>query len=137
MEANVVYPVVIEEDDDDKNYPFLVRIPDFEGMTQGASLADAMFMASDYIALAAVDRQDDGRELPMATALDDIEIKQGETKSLVAADLLAYRAKEERRTVRTTVTIPSWLSVAARKEHINFSATLTEALEEKLGISTL
>ncbi|MCL2606316.1 MAG: type II toxin-antitoxin system HicB family antitoxin [Coriobacteriia bacterium] len=134
MESSVVYPIVLEKTDD-KNAPYLVHVPDFEGMTQGADIADALNMAHDYIALAGVQMQNDGLALPSPTPLNNVVTTDEEIKTLVLADLAAYRAKLEKRTVRTTVTIPSWLVAAAKKEQINFSATLTEALQEKLGLS--
>ena len=36
------------------------------------------------------------------------------------------------RAVRKNVTIPEWLSQEAERKKINFSVTLTEALEQKL-----
>jgi len=132
MSDEVIYPVLLEKTGDRK-ISYLVYVPDFDGMTQGKGLKDALHMAEDYISLACVNYQDGGVKLPSSTPLEDVSLKEGQIKTLIMVDLIAYRAKLERRTIRTSVTIPSWLNKAARKAGINYSATLTEALQEKLG----
>ena len=127
----VTYPVILEEVNDVHRY--LVRIPDFKsGLTEGDDLADALYMAQDYISLACISCQDRNIPLPSPTPLDKITIKLGETKTLVAADLDAYRKMLDNMAVKKTLTIPSWLNEAAKAAHINFSATLAEALKKKL-----
>jgi hypothetical protein len=38
----------------------------------------------------------------------------------------------EEKPVKKTLTIPSWLNIAAERKNINFSATLKDALIEKI-----
>jgi hypothetical protein len=52
--------------------------------------------------------------------------------SLVYVDLGAMPPAHEEKPVKKTLTIPSWLNVAAERKKINFSATLKDALIEKL-----
>ena len=134
MNGKAAYPIVLTLTDD-KKVPYSVFIPDFDGYTQGVDVADALAMAQDYISLAGVDLQDEGKEVPAPSALSSLKIKAGEEKALVLVDFDAYRAKLENRTVRKNVTIPSWLNLEAESAHINFSATLTDALKEKLGVA--
>jgi len=126
--------VVLERDAAD-SVPYLVHIPDFDGHTQGMDLTDALDMAQDYIALAGVAAQDDGREIPAPSPYDSIRQKRGQEKALVLVDFDAYRARLDNRSVRKSVTIPSWLNTEADTAHINFSATLQEALKQKLGVA--
>ncbi|MCL2881684.1 MAG: type II toxin-antitoxin system HicB family antitoxin [Coriobacteriia bacterium] len=129
----VTYPVILEKTEDVHDY--LVTVPDLNNaLTEGDGLANALYMAQDLISLICVENQDEGKPLPSPTPLDDIPVKPGETKTLVAADLDAYRKMLDEMAVKKTLTIPSWLNEAAKAAHINFSATLAEALKEKLGV---
>ena len=132
--SKVVYPVVLIESGD-KRIPYAVHIPDFDGWTQGLNIADALDMAEDYISLCGIEMEDDKKPLPAPTPLADVKAEQSDIKTLVSADLKAYRAKISDKAVKKTLTIPSWLNVRAEKERINFSAVLQEALKAKLGIS--
>ena len=58
--------------------------------------------------------------------------KDEELESYVAVDFTDYRKKKDNKKVKKTLTIKSWINEAAEKEGINFSATLEEALMEKI-----
>ena len=53
---------------------------------------------------------------------------------LIEADLLSFRKKYDRQTIKKTLTIPKWLNDEALNKKINFSAVLKEALIEELHI---
>ena len=67
-------------------------------------------------------------------SLPSPKVKESEIKTLVTVDFDEYRRKTERKVVKKTLTIPSWLNVRAEEEGINFSAVLQEALKEGLGV---
>ena len=52
----------------------------------------------------------------------------------VGIDVSEYRRKNDMRTVKKNCTIPSWLNEMAVERGINFSATLQEALKQKLEL---
>lgn len=127
-----VYPVVLVPSEPDG---YLVKIPDFDIMTQGEDIADAIDMARDAISIMGVEYQDEKKPMPKASELTDIVHKQNEIATLVDVDFNAYRKSLENRAIRKNCTIPAWLNTLSEKEHINFSAVLQEALIEKLGIN--
>ena len=49
MDKIKVFPIIITKSKDEGRYPYFVKIPDIDGMTEGKSIADAMEMAKDYI----------------------------------------------------------------------------------------
>ncbi|XZH53268.1 hypothetical protein ACSW8Q_16965 (plasmid) [Clostridium perfringens] len=53
---------------------------------------------------------------------------------LIDVDLEEYRKRNDNRDAKKNCTIPYWLSVRTKKENINFSEVLREALREKLRI---
>lgn len=136
-----VYPVIFTQLNDKKE-TVLVEIPDWNIMTEGYGMADAMYMARDAIGLKGIDYEDDGKNIPEPSELNAIDVSKGtfvddgeSFVSLVDIDFVEYRRRADNRTVRRNVTIPSWLNQEAEKAHINVSRVLQEALMTKLNVS--
>lgn len=55
--------------------------------------------------------------------------------TLVDVDFAEYRRRNEMKTVRRNVSLPSWLDAAAREADVNVSAVLSKALKKELRIS--
>lgn len=125
-----VYPIILEKDGEF----IFVDIPDLEISTQGEDMADAIEMARDAIGMLGIKFQDEKREIPQPSELDSIKIKKGQIKILVDMDFSDYRRRHDQRVVKKNCTIPSWIAYEAEKANINFSATLQEALKEKLNV---
>ena len=113
---------------------FLVKVTDFEIMTEGADLVNALEMARDAICLSGVDMQDDNKVLPEPSDISSIKAEGDSIVTLVDVDFDEYRRMLDNRTVKKNCTIPSWLNVKAEEAGINFSAVLREALENHLNI---
>ena len=126
-----VYPVILIPD---KN-GYCVDVPDFDFMTQGKDITEAIEMARDAISLMGVQYQDDHKPLPEPTDIKELSYEENEVATLVDVDFDAYRKMLDNRSIRKNCTIPSWLNTAAEKNHINFSAVLQAALMEKLGLT--
>lgn len=126
------YPIVLIPDGDF----YLVKAVDFDFMTQGEDIADAIDMARDAISLMGVQYQDEGKTLPTPSSVLDIQHNDNEIVTLVDVDFLAYRKMLDNRSVRKNCTIPSWLNEKAEQAGINFSAVLQNALIDKLGLNT-
>lgn len=127
-----VYPIILSQG---KEF-VIAYIPDFNINTQGKDTADAIEMARDAIGIMGIDMQDDGEELPRASALSDV-VGAGESDivTLVDVDFAEYRRKNDMRAVKKNCTIPSWLNFEAEKAGINFSAVLASALKKELQIT--
>lgn len=131
------YAAIYKKDPDTPAYS--VYVPDFDIYTNGDDINDAVFMAKDAISLMCVDMIEDNKELPESTPIDKIKTKSNEEKVLVDIDIASFKEELDRinnRPTRTNVTIPYKLKMQAEEQKINFSATLTEALREKLHIKT-
>lgn len=126
------YPIVMTQG---KEY-IVVYVPDFNINTQGKDIPDAIEMARDAIGLMGIDMEDDGEQLPDASAFAKVQKEaSGEViVSLVDVDFTEYRRKNDMRTVKKNCTIPSWLSFEAERAGINFSAVLQAALKKELQI---
>ncbi len=123
------YPIVLTRGE---SY-IVVYVPDFNINTEGADVADAMEMARDAIGLVGIDMEDDKEPIPAPSALADVAAAHPEaTVTLVDVDFTEYRRKNDMRTVRRNVSLPSWLNAAAEEAHLNVSAVLQAALKEAL-----
>jgi len=125
-----VYPVILYPDDDKIG----VAVPDLPGCcTYGNNTADALFMAKDAIEMWLWDAENKAERIPSAS--ETLQLKTGETLTLVAADTDEYRRANDTRAVKKTLSIPSWLNIQAEKANAPFSQILQEGLKSYLRIS--
>lgn len=126
------YPIVIENTGEKH---LLVRVPDFDRMTQGKNVTEAIDMAQDLICLLGMDYQDKGLPLPEPSPISSIQPESaGAILALVNVDIEKYRKNNENRAIRKNVTIPGWLNAAAEEADLNFSAVLQEGLKRELHL---
>ena len=126
------YPIILTQGAE----KIVVYVPDFEINTQGADYADAMEMARDAIGLMGIDMEDDGEQLPAPRTMAEARREAGDgLVTLVDVDFAEYRRRNEMKTVRRNVSLPSWLDAAAREADVNVSAVLSKALKKELRIS--
>lgn len=134
----IVYPVVFTETKDEKD-TVLVYIPDFDGMTEGYGIADAITMAKDYIGNCLYSKKDN--EFPIPSEIETVNpessvfAENGKTfVSLVDIDIDFFRRKNKSKVVRRNITLPEWLDDMATNEKINVSAVTQNALKQCLGL---
>ena len=125
-----VYPVIFLKTE----AGYVAHVPDMDIDTQGADLAEAIEMARDAIGVIGIDMQDDQKEIPLPSNIEDIVCDVNEIVSMVDIDFVAYRRANDKKTVRRTVSLPSWLDAAATRSGINVSAVLRTALEKELDL---
>ena len=70
----VSYPVIFTATHDSKD-TYLAYISDFDGMTEGYGLEDAVHMARDYMGCSLYDKADN--EIPKASTISDIDVTKG------------------------------------------------------------
>ena len=118
----------------EKKGRYSVIVPDFPVATYGDNLADAMHMAADAIAGRILVSFEAGEPLPVPSDIKAVKPEREDGFiSLVYVDTDDLRANHDDKPVKKTLTIPSWLNQAAERKNINFSATLKEALIEKVA----
>lgn len=123
----IYYPAVFHPEE----AGYSVSVPDIDGcFSEGDTLEEAMEMISDAIGLCL-----ECGEFPPASDVRAVSHAPGDFVTLIPFDMLAYRKKHDTRAVKKTLTIPSWLNACAEERHLNFSAVLTAALKQELGIS--
>jgi predicted RNase H-like HicB family nuclease len=125
----IAYPAIFQALHDQRN-TYLVKFPDLpDTFTEGYGLNDAYLMASDVLA----EMNWDKPKLPVASTPQKIDLNDDEFSAIVTANLSAKK-RELQKFVRKNVTVPAELAHEAEQKGINFSATLTEALTDKLEV---
>jgi predicted RNase H-like HicB family nuclease len=124
----VTYPIILHSESDGG---YSVEIPDVENgsWTQGETIEESILMAQDLIGAMLEDKN----EFPKATPLEDIEIGINDIKTIALVDMGQYRT-ENSKTVRKNVSVPEYLIKLGKKENLNFSEVLTEALRDRLDV---
>jgi len=125
-----VYPVLLYPDDDKVG----VTIPDLPGChTFGNDTADTLLMAKDAIEMWLWHAEN--TKLPIPAASKTLPVGDNETLTLVAADTDEYRKANDTKSVKKTLSIPSWLNYQAEKANAPFSQILQEGLKDYLQIA--
>lgn len=128
MDEIKVFPIIITKTEDNSDYPYLVNIPDLDGMTEGKSVADAIEMAKDYIGTYSLEDPlpESNIKLPQS--------KGSEIATLVTVNVSEYKRKNDNKVIKKTITIPNYLNELGKENGINFSEVMTNALKEKLNV---
>lgn len=110
-----------------------VEVPDLPGcFTFGDDRADALLSAKDAIEMWLWDAENKGESIPDSS--DNIKAGKNQVVTLVVADTDDYRRRNETKSVKKTLSIPSWLNDKAEKANAPFSQILQEGLKEYLHI---
>ena len=126
------YPIIMSKG----TSHIVVYVPDFNINTQGEDYTDAIEMARDAIGVVGIELEDRKEQLPCPTAMSEVQKENDDDiVTLVDVDFAEYRRQNEIKTVRRSVTLPSWLNAAAEKSGINVSAVLQKALKKELGVN--
>lgn len=129
--SKYAYPAIFTPESDGG---YSVNFPDLEGCyTCGDTLADALFMAEDVLALVLYGYEHDEKEIPLPSKSSAISLKENSFVNIVACDTLEYRKRFNNKAVKKTLTIPEWLNEAAIAMNINFSQVLQDALLQRIN----
>ena len=124
---NLSYPAIIHHEDDS----YWIEFPDLEGChTFADTLEDIFDEAKEALSAYCSALTDEGKILPMPS---DISLVERENSDDILAIIEVPSLKQ--RSIKKTLTIPSWLNTAAEKQHINFSQVLQDALIKRLNMS--
>lgn len=134
------YPACFYPEEDGQ---YSVIFPDLNHLaTCGSTLDEAFTQAVDCLAGYLYTCKHDHAEVPRPSALKDVDVKSeypdcpaGAFVNMVMVDVDSYARAHFEKSVKKTLSIPSWLNEAAVQAGINFSQTLQSALKEQLKIA--
>lgn len=131
--AKYIYPAIFTTEDEGG---YSIHFPDISGcFTCADSLEEGLYMANDALSLMLVHFEDEKREIPPSTPINDLSMEKTEFATLISVDTDVYRRTLNNAAVKKTLSIPAWLNEAATAAGINFSQTLQDALKSRLGIA--
>ncbi|GHT82861.1 HicB family protein [Spirochaetia bacterium] len=123
----LTYPAVFYEGEGG----YSVEIPDLPGCVSGGeTLAEAIGMGTDAASGWVLTELEDGKAIPRASAIKDIQPEAGGFVSILVLDMDSYTEQYGNKAVRKNLTIPAWLNTFAESKHINFSKVLQDSLTE-------
>ena len=128
-----IYPAIITKlDENDYN----IKFPDFdEIISYGDSIEEAYLMAEDALKLCLFDLYEDSKTIIEPSIINNIKLDESQVMILVKVNLKQIIKEYDNKSIKKTLTIPSWLNKEAEKSHINFSKLLQEALVDYLKIN--
>lgn len=128
----LVYPAVFTPFDDGTGYT--VEFPDLPGcVTEGDNLSDAIFMATDAASGWVLTELEDGKEVPKASNIENVDSPKGSFVSLIALDMDSYASQYGKKAVKKTLTIPAWMETYVEKNKISCSEVLQDALNKMIS----
>lgn len=131
MNDNYTYPAIIEENESGQ---VDIIFPDFENaVTCATDKRHFVEEAQDFLVLLIDDYEETGQELPEANSAA-YTVSSGQQLVFINVWMPYHRSQIKVTYTKKTLTIPLWLDILAKKNDINFSATLVEALKDKLGL---
>ena len=125
----------------EKEGGYSVIFPGLEIATCGNDLNEAMNMAIDclagYLYELKLGREPAPKPLTLESVNVDDEYDEYESAfvNMVAVDVEEYAKKHFEKSVKKTLTIPSWLNDLAIENGVNFSQVLQTALKEQLHVN--
>ena len=129
--SKYLYTSILEPEDGMYNVSF----PDLaDCYTCGDNLEDALKMGEDALASYLTWQEDHHREIPPATAPENIDVPKRCISTIMEVDTDVYRRLLSNKAVKKTLSIPAWLDEKAKAKGINFSKVLQEALERELAM---
>lgn len=124
--AEYVYPALFHANEDNT---FTITYPDLPGcITEGKSLANAMYMAQSALTQWLEYLIDKKQSIPSASDLKSIEITSDEFVNFIRVDM------KDNRAVKRTVSIPKWLDDKAIEAGLSLSRVLQDALKDRLNV---
>lgn len=112
-----------------------ITFPDFDNVCTCVKRdEDYIAAAQEVLALAIIDIEESGGNLPEQEQIEKVEIRDNQKLVYVNVWMPYHRTQVKVVYVKKTLTIPAWLDELAKANSINFSATLVEAIKSKLNL---
>lgn len=120
------YPAIFHLE---KENHYWIEFPNFKGGTSGIGIEEAMKHAHQMLESVLATYIDNGMDLPKPTDLSNLQVEDGFV-TLIQVDPSPFL--KNTKAIRKNVTVPEWLVRLADRQDINYSETLTKAIEDLL-----
>ncbi len=131
MKDTYVFPAIFHEDSDGISISF----PDLPGCLPCADTMEEAFQnAKEALQLHLFGMEEDGEEIPLPSRVSNIHCDGDESIAMIEAWMPPFRERMANKATNKTVTIPRWLDTLARRQKVNYSHLLQDALKSYLGV---
>ncbi|MDR0974075.1 MAG: type II toxin-antitoxin system HicB family antitoxin [Ruminococcus sp.] len=114
---------------------YWIDFPDLPGcFSQGETIDECMDMSLDAASIWLCAREDNKLEA-VKPSIGYKSLIPDEIVTLISVDTNTYRAANDNRAVKKTLTLPNWLNEKAVEAHLNFSSILQDGIKRSLGLS--
>lgn len=133
MIKEIIYPAIFEFDVDGA---INITFPDLPSAISCAdNTVEAYRCATEVAELVLEDYIEDlFKTAPKPSEVKNIHIEENQCLALIKIDTEKVIKESSVKSVKKTVTIPSWLNEVGIKNKLNFSKILQEAIKKELGI---
>ncbi len=111
-----------------------VCFPDLGCATSGIDDQDALLSARELLGCVMIGLEEDDKEIPSPTPLNEILTQQNERAVLVDVYMPSVRMACADRPVSRAVTLPAWLDAAAQEQGLDLSQVLQDAIKQLLHL---
>lgn len=130
MKENYTYAAIF--DYSDHGY-INIEFPMFEGACTCVEEGnDPILAAQDILALAILEYEETGREVPVE--FQKPQLRKNQELYFINVWMPYHRSQVKEIYIKKTLTIPVWLDTLAKQNNINFSALLVKALKKELKL---
>lgn len=127
----VIYPAVFHKEKDS----YWVEFPDLVGCQSfGDGIEDTFDNAREALYAYCITLLEDGNRLPDPSDMQTAIKQAAEEDETCFCTFVDVSLSARNKSVKKTLTIPSWMNEVAERANINFSAVLQEALMQKLNL---
>ena len=131
MKDEYIFPAIFHEAEDGISISF----PDLPGCLPCASdMEEAFRNAKEALQLHIFGMEEDGEPIPSPSSVSSLTCHKGDSIAMIRAWMPPFREKMLNKSTNKTVTIPRWLDILAKKEKVNYSHLLQEAVKKYLGV---
>lgn len=126
-----IYPVIITY-----NQYFIARFPDFPMLTaEGESEEELINELETLLAQHLHSLEKNNLTIPTPSSLKELSQSTVTTIMFIKVWMPPYRDNFDDKSVKKTLSIPSWLNSIAEEHNVNYSRLLQDSLKRQLGVS--
>lgn len=125
----MTYPAIFHKEGNG----YWAEFPDLQGCQSfGDTLNETIVGAQEALTGYVLTVWEEGLNLPKASEIQEINTDKNSFVSLITTDIKNFQ--KNTKSVKKTLTLPSWLNDLAMEKGINFSGLLQEAIVKELKI---
>lgn len=121
------YPAIIHSEKDG----YWVEFPDLDGcFSDGDTEQETYTNAAEAMQAYLITLLNEKKDIPVPSSIKSIRTTKTKFSTFITCTI-----RDKEKSVKKTLTIPSWLNEKAEAADVNFSGLLQDAIKNKLGIA--